>query len=274
MRQIQSLRELQLISIYVYKELLSFCQKNNLKVYLLGGSLIGAIREKGFIKWDDDIDVCMSRSDYEKMMNVSNGHISDKCSIVDPETNTDFKGYISLAVYNDSKSISSQYREEEISKIGVSIFVYDGVPSNKLLQKVYYTRMYILRAQHALCRADFKHVSSKLAKVVGPILSGLYRSKDVYKYKNKILKLQKKYDYSSHELVAPNTDTNAWLEVFPRKKFEEYEIVQFENIDSYAFSYYDEHLRKYYGDYMSPPPNDEREPKHSFNAWIDEGFTF
>lgn len=274
MKQIENIRQLQLVSTYVYKNLLDFCRSNNLKVYLLGGSLIGAVRDKGFIKWDDDIDVCMSRPDYMRMLEISNGKISSDCSIIDPETVDDFKGYISLAVFDKSKSISSQYREIEESKIGVSIFVYDGVPDNTLIRKIYYGYMYLLRAQHALCRADFKHVSSKMAKIVGPLLSALYNPRKVFYYKNKILELQQRYAYSQSEFVAPNTDTNAWLEVFPKKDFEKVANVIFEGIQADTFSYYDEHLKRYYGDYMTPPPNHEREPKHSFKAWVDDAFEF
>lgn len=274
MKKIETIRQLQLVSLYVYKQLLLFCKTNDLNVYLLGGTLIGAIRDKGFVKWDDDIDVCMSRDDYNRMLKLSDGKISNDCHIIDPATEKSFKGYISLAVLDNSKLISRQYREIEESKIGVSIFIYDGVPTCSILRKFYFGHMYFLRAQHALCRADFKHVSSKLAKIVGPFFSKFYSSKRVYYYKNKILKLQKKYSYSSSMLVSPNTDTNAWLEVFPKKLFEKSVTVRFEGTESKTFSYYDTHLRKYYGDYMTPPPCAECVPKHGFDAWVDENFVF
>lgn len=274
MKKIENIRQLQLVSIYVYKRLLDFCNTNGLKVYLLGGSLLGAVREQKFIKWDDDIDVCMSRTDYDKMLKISNGRISDDCSIVDPEKDKNFKGYISLAVYNKSRSISKQYRQIEESKIGVSIFVYDGVPENRLARKLYYRHMYLLRAFHALCRADFNHVSSSLAKKVGPILSVFFKLDNVFYYKKKILKLQKKYSYEKSEYVAPNSDTNAWLEVFPKNEFEKWVELDFEGINAKAFKYYDKHLTKYYGDYMTPPPETDREPKHSFDAWVDSNFDF
>lgn len=270
MEKIESIKELQSVSIYVYKQLKLFCDNNGLSCYLLGGSLIGAIREQGFIAWDDDIDICMSRTDYDKMLLISKGKISDKCSIIDPASDKNFKGYISLAVYDDSKLVSQQYREKEDLKIGVSIFVYDGVPLKKMKRKLYYTHMYLLRSLHALCRADFKHVNSKPAKFIGPILSVFFNSNRVYAYKKKILELQKKFKYENSEFVAPNTDTNAWLEVFPKEQFEKSVDVMFEGIDSKAFSYYDEHLKRYYGDYMTPPPESNREPKHSFSAWIDD----
>lgn len=274
LKKIENIRQLQLVSIYVYKQLLSFCKENGLSVYLLGGTLIGAVREKKFISWDDDIDVCMSRKDYEKLMDISSGKISSDCSIIDPETDDNFKGYISLAVYNKSRSISEQYREPEESKIGVSIFVYDGVPDNKILRNIYYAYMYILRAQHALCRADFNHVNSRIAKLFGPFLSNFYNKNKVYYFKKKILKLQKRYPYSSSTFVSPNTDTDAWLEVFPKELFETSVKLKFEGVECDAFSYYDLHLKKYYGNYMTPPPIDKREPKHSFKAWIDEEFVF
>ena len=94
MKRINTLRELQLISIYIYNDLRNFCNSNGLQVYLHGGTLIGALRHKGYIPWDDDIDVCMSRIDYEKMLSISNGNISEKCYVIDPERNLSFNGYI------------------------------------------------------------------------------------------------------------------------------------------------------------------------------------
>ena len=85
MKKIEMLRDLQRVSTYIYNDLNSFCVKNVLKVYLFGGSLIGAVRHGGYIPWDDDIDVAMSRPDYQKMLTLTNnGWISDKCRIVDP----------------------------------------------------------------------------------------------------------------------------------------------------------------------------------------------
>lgn len=274
MKNVNTLRELQLITIFIYRDLMKFCEENNIKPYLLGGSLLGAVRHKGFIPWDDDMDICMSRDDYNKLISLSKGNISDKCRIIDPEIDSSFKGYIPLAVYKNSKQASGQYREEEDLYVSVSIFVYDGVPSNRIKRWLYYVHMYMLRAEHALCRANFNNVNTKFARKVGPILSTFFKSKDVYKYKKKILKLQKKYAFSNSKYVSTNADTNAWLEVFERKRFEEAKKVDFENIPSYVFSYYDEHLKRYYGDYMELPPEEDRNPKHSFKVWIEDSFLF
>lgn len=274
MKKLNNLRELQLVGIYIYKELLKICEENGIKLYLLGGTLIGAVRHKGFIPWDDDIDVCMSRPDYKKLLLITKGKIGEKCQIIDPIQDKDYRGYIPVVVYNNSYLESKQFKEKEKLKIGISVFIYDGVPKNKILQLYYYIKMHFYRAEHAFCRANFKYVNTKMAKIVGPIFAPFYKSKDVYKYKYKILKWQQKYDYTTSEYVSTNTDSGSWKEVFPKYTFEEYTELYFEGIKSYTFSNYDEQLKKYYGNYMELPPIEEQEPKHSFNAEIEEDFIF
>lgn len=275
MKKISTLRELQQVSIYIYRDLMKFCEQNDIKVYLHGGSLIGAIRHEGFIPWDDDIDVCMSRPDYEKLLTISNGgKISSKCTVVDPESNSDFNGYIPVVVYNDSKLVSGQYRHPEDLKISVSIFIYDGISENKLIQKLYYMHMYALRAEHALCRADFNHVNTKAAKIFGPFLQRFYSDRGINKYKNKVLRLQKKFRYEKSKMVSTNADYKASVEVFPKADFESFVNIQFEGINSYTYSYYDLHLKKYYGNYMQLPPVEEQTAKHDFDAWIEDSFDF
>ena len=217
MKQVQTLRELQLIGIFIYKALLSACEKSGVKLYLLGGSLIGAVRHKGFIPWDDDIDVCMSRTDFNKLMESTGGILGDKCRIIDPMTDEEYKGCIPVAVYENSKVISKQFRGDENLKIGVSIFIYDGAPKSKLGRFFYYKKMFLLRAKHALCRADFKNVNTKLAKIIGPILSPIFKEEKVYYYKKKILTYQQKYSYVNSEFVSTNADKDSKKEVFPKE---------------------------------------------------------
>ena len=274
MKRVNDLRELQLVSISIYRDLREYCDAHDLQVYLHGGTLLGAVRHQGYIPWDDDIDVCMSRPDYERMLELSEGKISERCSLIDPASDTSFNGYIPVVVYDRSKMVTGQYRTKEDLKIGISIFVFDGVPEDASVRKRYYRQMYLLRAKHALCRADFGHVNTGAARRVGPFLQHFFRTGDTGKYKQKILALQKKYDYAGSVLVSTNADTDADREVCRKADFERPAELWFEGIKSYAYSHYKEHLTKYYGDYMQLPPEEEREPKHSFEAWIDEGFVF
>lgn len=274
MKKIETLRQLQLVSIFIYKELLNVCEENGIKLYLLGGSLIGAVRHQGFIPWDDDIDVCLSRPDYNKLLSITKGKIGEKCGIIDPATEKQYKGVVPVVVYENSAVVSGQFKENENLKISISIFVYDGAPKNKIMQAYYYSKLYILRAEHALCRADFNHVNTKAARIVGPILAPFFKAENVYKYKSKILKWQQKYTYEKSEFVSTNMDSGSWREVFPKVTFEDWTELSFEGIKSYSFSNYHDQLTKYYGDYMQLPPIEEQQAKHSFDAQIEDSFAF
>ena len=275
MQKLNSIREVQQVSKYIFCDLLRFCKLNRLNVYLTGGCLIGAVRNKGFIPWDDDIDVAISRQDYTKLVKLAkNGWISEKCRIVDPEIDKDFKGYIPLVVYNDSKLVSYLYREPEELKISISIFVYDGVPTSIFMQKIFFAYIYFLRAQHALCRANFKYVNTKRAKIFGPLLKHFYSTSDVYKYKEKILNCTQRYRYSESTYCSCNCDPGASKEVCERKAFEIPVEIEFDGMKCYTFSHYKEDLKNVFGDYMQLPPENKRVPKHSFVCWVEDGFPF
>lgn len=274
MKKVETLRQLQQVTVYIYKDLQEACKRHNVNVYLIAGTLLGAIRHGGCIPWDDDVDVCMSRPDYNRLLALTEGKISEKCRIIDPATNTDFKGCIPLVVYENSVLHSCQFKGNEKLKISISIFVYDGIPENKITRYLYFKRMYMLRAEHALCRANFKNVNTKAARLVGPILSPLYREKSVWKYKKKILKLQQKYAYEEHELVCTNVDSGSDREVLTKASFEIPVSVSFEGMSCDTFSSYREYLSQYYGDYMTPPPEGARIPKHGVEAEIEDDFVF
>lgn len=274
MKKLETLRQLQQVQTSIYKDLIEECKKNDIKIYLIAGTLLGAVRHGGFIPWDDDLDVCMSRPDYNRLLEVTKGKIGDKCRIIDPASETDFKGCIPLVVYENSKLYSEQFREAEDLQIGISIFVFDGVPSSALGRFIYFKKMYFLRAEHALCRANFKNVNTKAAKIVGPVLSPFFNTKSVWKYKKKILKFQQKYPYEYSELVCTNVDCGSSREVLSKTRFETPVKMSFEGIDCQTFSCYKEFLTNYYGDYMTPPPEAAQKPKHSVTAEIEDGFNF
>jgi len=269
LKKIETLRELQIVQTDMLREFYSFCSENKLRCFLWGGTLIGAVRHQGFIPWDDDVDLCIPRPDYDELLRLSNEGISDNLALLAPEKDKKYRGYIPRIVLKKSKLVSGQYRVDDELQIGISIFVMDGAPDNSFSRWFYYKKMYLLRALHACCIADFRHASSRIGKLAGPVLTPFFNPDQCYKYRDRVLRYAKKYSYADSVWVSPNADTDGIKEVAEKELYEQVIPIQFENMTLFASGNYESHLKSYYGDYMMLPPEDKRLPKHDFSAWVE-----
>src|SRR5450759_3578143 len=84
--EVPTTRQLQLIELGIFKEFQRICERHSLTYYLLGGSLLGAVRHGGFIPWDDDIDIGMPREDYEKFKKIANEKFNDRYLFLSEDT--------------------------------------------------------------------------------------------------------------------------------------------------------------------------------------------
>ena len=124
-----TLREQQLVCLDILDYFHALCERYKISYSLGGGTLIGAIRHKGFIPWDDDIDVYMHRDEYQKFINAWLHEKHERYSIGIAEdilaSNT---GEMTKIFDNKTKTIDSNGDE---NKIFIDIFIYDGIPNNK-----------------------------------------------------------------------------------------------------------------------------------------------
>ena len=121
------IKELELLKIFI-----SICEKYHIKYFLACGSVLGAIKYKGFIPWDDDIDVCLLRPDYERFLDVANAEIPEWCFIQNSKTDPAFPHFFSKLRNSNTTFIEKGTAHLHINHgIYLDIFPIDGYPFDK-----------------------------------------------------------------------------------------------------------------------------------------------
>jgi len=271
MREITELKEIQELELGVLEFIDNICRENNIKYTINYGTLIGAIRHKGFIPWDDDIDISMTRDEYNKFCAVMKSKQS-RYQLLCVENIPNYDSPLAKVV--DTKTLLIEHRSEEREYelgIYVDVFIVDKLAQNSLLRKL---QLIITRGLNSVWGV----ANTKLSVIVSENLIK-YTIRCIVKGISKILG-QRNIVYLIRlvSTLCDNGDNQFigsiqfWGEDFcvPQAWFSEYIPVDFCGEQFLAVKYYDELLKHEYGNYMQLPPEDERVPGHSFVAyWKD-----
>lgn len=262
----------------------SVCVKNNIRYTIGFGSLIGAIRHKGFIPWDDDIDICMPREDYHKFVSAFTSS-DGRYYVLD--SNTSFNYYNNFSRACDGAMTLKLKGVLNIERLGafIDIFFLDRWPETDNEREDY--RREIARAFRNVKFALPLSAYTKLG-LRGIIKALLSIDKIIY---NGFFVGLKNRKLQRDEVLVKYANTNTgWRNVsfeYPRirgllyqwfvreENLDKRVLVQFENIKVYAPENYDELLCKCYGDYMKLPPESKQKTHHHFTPyWNDRVFIF
>lgn len=260
-----TLREIQLEETKMLKILNDFLEEIGLEYTVWAGTLLGMIRHGGFIPWDDDIDIAMSRPEYNKLVNYLKKHdfkINDDLEFIGYELgNSDFPII---------KLINKKIRVEEPEKcdeyLWVDIFPLDGVPlnPNKYFKNIdrLKTLFHLKRQQKLGIEISAASPLKKVIKSIGLTVLKIWKYDDFLDY---YYKYCMKYDYNKVDNFKNNvwSDSNAY---YDKRKFKIKEY-KFENITVKGFEDANYFLSKCFGnDYMELPPENKR-VNHSINAY-------
>lgn len=259
-------------NLKILKEIDRICRKYKIRYMLDAGTLLGAVRHKGFIPWDDDADVAFTRNNYEAFMKVVRRELPDTMELVMPWSYRDGKAFYDFTariIYKNSRTHEESEEMEfyggKLNHLWVDLFTIDTLPENKAdatLTLLMHKMIYGMAMGHRY-HLDFSKYSlfHKLAvggmSTVGKFvpLSVLFRLQRMTALKDHKKKSQKLY-YSNYQ---PD-----YLYVTLQKEWCE-DIVDLEFCDTklMASSHWDEVLTWIYGDYMKLPPEENRVPSHS-----------
>lgn len=268
MEEISNLRKLQLEELKILDIFTDICEKNHLRYYLLGGTLLGAIRHTGFIPWDDDVDVCMPRKDYEVFLKIAEKELAEPYYLSCLENNPDYRYCFARIATSAVKIKNYSANIPRVEDAWIDIIPMDGMPAGKLTLNIHKFKLMFWRGMNQIAQYDeLVDQKRKRGKVEGIIvkLAGwkpLRKMVDYRKCTRKIQKVLKKYAYDDTEMVINFMAAYGFQEYFPRKSFGNGKKYNFENAEYVGPEDYDTVLRQIYGEYMELPPEDQRN-KHN-----------
>ncbi len=258
--------ELKRVQLNILKDVHNFCIENNINYWLDSGTLIGAIRHKGYIPWDDDIDIGMLRDDYNKFLREYNKRDSKyKCYSI--ENNN--KMYYPFAKVLDTSTILYE-PDEKGNKlcINIDLFPYDNAPISKEKTIKIYKKRNRLQRFRSLASHNV-HAGCFLRKTLIVMISLPFKLFPKGYFDRKIVK-NALCAYGQNTRRIGNFTSRE--EIFSDERiFDSFVDVEFEGNMFKAPIGYDEWLRDFYGDYMVLPPEKERISMHNYKAYIEDG---
>lgn len=257
------LKDLQLLELEIAKEIKRICEKNKIEYFIIDGTLLGAVRHGGFIPWDDDMDIGMTTSNYEKFLEIA-PHELDSRFFLQTEKSDEKSGYIFAKV-----RLNHTHFYEAITdglKIHNGIFV-DIIPYDNAsfeMTKSFHMKKLQLLCKLKMLKSGYKlnRITQKLSrKVINILLSMIPVPKTVI---NSMIEQEiKKASLTGNDYYIERDGMFKGTYVFKRDFVDELIPIQFENTIFMAPKNYDAFLTSAYGDYMVYPPEAERLIGHS-----------
>ena len=272
--QNSSMNELQKKELELFKAFVAVCEKHHLQYFLVGGSALGAIRHKGFIPWDDDIDVGMPRKDYDEYMKLQYEYEGTPFFIQNFKSDPCYIYNYGKLRDSSTTFIENMYKNHRINHgVWIDIFPIDGFskeikPREKFKRKIghIWNQVY-LSYLPSLRRKVRKKTWFK--DILLNIVAGLTYVFDIAHYRNKhVERYVRKIPLEESVMAGNYFGFNMKREAMDSNLFKEFIKVPFEDMEAYVLKDYDTYLRNLYGDYMTPPPSD-KQVGHHYHKGLD-----
>jgi len=245
----KKLRKAQMIMFELLVELDKICQKHSLKYWLDSGTLLGAVRDKGFLKWDDDLDVTMTIEDYKKFCKIAKSELPSNIFLQNSDTDNYFP-YDYSKIRSNKGTIIEKHELDKSVKYNQGIFI-DILPciaiKNNIFHKYAYWSIFLCIKVFSYGYLNVRSIRKLLISIGDNFHLG---------WDHNDTKAVRSCKFPSFYM---NIDKSS---IFPLRK------ITFENKEFWAPNNYDDYLKVYYGNnYMIPPPESEREI-HAHNIEI------
>ena len=266
------LNPLQAKLLEMFEWLTNFLHKNKLRYYVIGGTMLGAVRHNGFIPWDDDIDIAMPRNDYEKLIELLKQPI-EHYVVESPKGSA--KDYIyGFAKFYDTNTTMTEVLRKNVTRgVYIDVFPLDGIGNSMEESKKNYRTIdrlnMILSMKVCAYRKDRKWWKN-LAVFIGNIIPVSPKKLTVEIDRACAINNFDEYDY-----VGNLVSTYRSREIMKKELFGTPTLYKFEHLEVFGPEKYDEYLTTLFRDWRKLPPEDKRHSAHDFinldleHSWRD-----
>lgn len=248
------LRNLQLVQLEMLDYVDKFCSENELKYSIAYGTILGAVRHGGFIPWDDDLDICMPREDYEKFISLWKD--TDKYLLQNHNTDLDFtQSFTKIrkkgTAFVQKGDIGADYHKG----IFIDIFPFDKVPDNAIRKKIQGLNVLFY---NLYTRGYAPKKNGTIVRLVSQFILRITPGKKYYKKSKKYLSKICKYNDDKKLKYVDVSVTNTMNMYYDNDIFDDMQKIKFENLSVNVMNKYRDFLKICYGDYMKLPPESEQ----------------
>lgn len=258
--------------IGIMKKIEALCEENHITWFVAYGACIGAVRHKGMIPWDDDIDICIPRPEYERFLQICR---TEDLGDYELATVNDMPGFYEhfARVYDKNSTLYFNKQLEHVGGIFVDVFPLDGAGKGEIKNNFkkfrfwqivsHFSYLYYSKEQRRNLLRQLKFLNYLLV-----VFTTVFRRRVQKIGIGMIERTIRKYHYEDSKYVLFYNAVSGLKSMVPKEWVNETILAPFENIKVPIPKHYHEYLTQIYGDYMTPPPVEKRDDRHVF-AYLD-----